>query len=86
MFGDTLVAEQATLSVTVTGGSNQLLRILANDLPVLHVPIISDPFTHTMPISRVPLMESPLGTTWRVETLDTLSLTTIGNPVFLKAP
>lgn len=84
MFGDTLVTEQATMTVTVRGGANQLLRVLANGLPVLHVPITSDPFTHTQPIARVPLMESPLGTTWRVETLDAQSLTTIGNPVFLK--
>jgi hypothetical protein len=84
MFGDTLTAEQATMTVTVRGGANQLLRVLANDLPLLHIPITSDPFTHTQPIARVPLMESPLGTTWRVETLDAQSLTTIGNPVFLK--
>lgn len=83
-FGDTLNAEQATMAVTVRGGANQILRVLANDLPLLHLPITGDPFTHTQPIARVPLMESPLGTTWRVETLDAQSLTTIGNPVFLK--
>jgi hypothetical protein len=84
IFGDTLFADQATLAVTVTGGANQMLRILANGVPVLHIPIPSDPFTHTQPIGRVPLMESPLGTHWRVETFDELSLTTVGNPVFLK--
>jgi hypothetical protein len=84
MFGDTLLAEEATLTVTVRGGMGQLLRILVNGLPILHLPIVSDPFTHTQPIARVPLLESPLGTAWRVETLDAQSLTTIGNPVFLK--
>jgi hypothetical protein len=84
MFGDTLTAEEATLTVTVRGGMGQLLRILVNGLPILQLPIVSDPFTHTQPIARVPLLEGPLGTAWRVETLDTQSLTTIGNPVFLR--
>ncbi len=84
MFGDTILAEQATLTVTVRGGANQMLRILANGVPVVHVPITSNAFTHSQPIGRVPLMEGPLGTSWRVETFDELSLTTVGNPVFLK--
>jgi len=82
-FGDVFVADSATLEVTVTGAQGQRLRILQNGNQVLEVPIISDPFTHSQAINRSP-QEGPLGTFWRVETLDQDSLTTIGNPVFLR--
>jgi hypothetical protein len=87
MFGDTLYADNADLKVTVTGGTGQLLYYLVNGLPISLVPITSDPFTTTLPISRVPLGEGSLGTFWRVQTFDlaSQSFTTIGNPVFLKA-
>lgn len=87
-FGSVLVAEEgatAELRVTVTGGQGQSLRLVCNgrDLPV--VPITADPFDHTTPIGRVD-GEGPLGTWYRVETLDGRGRTTIGNPVFLQAP
>ncbi|MDP9141196.1 MAG: CehA/McbA family metallohydrolase [Pseudomonadota bacterium] len=89
IFGDTLTladGDSATLEVTVTGGEGQLLNYLRNGLIVQVVPITSDPFTHTRQVSRLAFNESPLGTAWRIETRDLSSRTTIGNPIFLKAP
>jgi hypothetical protein len=85
-FGDRLVAETATITVTVTGGEGQLLLLTRNGQTVgAPVPIDADPFTHTFTADRTD-DEGPLGTFWRVDT-QTLSpaplLTTIGNPVFL---
>ncbi len=82
-FGSELRADSATLSVTVTEGDGQLLRIIRNGSPVSLAPISGSPFTHEMQISR-DAGEGPLGTFWRVETLDLQSITTIGNPVFLQ--
>ncbi len=76
---------QVTLRTTVTGGANQLLTYIQNGVPVLNIPITSDPFVHTFQAAtRNPLTEGPLGTYWRIETRDAQSRTTIGNPVFLK--
>jgi len=90
IFGDTLTVgdtETAALTATVTGGMGQLLIFLQNGVPVLTVPVISDPFEYSLPLAaRNPLSEGPLGTFWRVETRDAQSRTTIGNPIFLKAP
>ncbi len=85
MFGDTVVADTATLTTVVTGGQNQFLRYLQNGQLASIVPITSDPFVHTLQAGRAG-DEGPLGTFWRVETFDSQSLTTIGNPVFLQAP
>lgn len=89
IFGDTLIlgsAETATLKTIVRGGMGQLLTYFQNGLPVLTVPIINDPFEHSLPQAfRNPLTEGPLGTFWRVETRDAQSRTTIGNPIFFKA-
>jgi hypothetical protein len=90
IFGDTLTlgqSEAATLTTTVSGGMGQLLTYFQNGAPVLTVPVISDPFTHSLPrATRNPLTEGPLGTVWRVETRDAESRTTMGNPIFLKTP
>ncbi|MGH9185421.1 MAG: hypothetical protein ACRD0U_06365, partial [Acidimicrobiales bacterium] len=51
-------------------------------LPVL---ITSDPFTYTF-AARRHRSSGPLGTFFRVDTLDLQSLTTIGNPIFLTGP
>jgi hypothetical protein len=83
IFGDTVVADAANLHVAVTGGAGQVLRYLVNGLPVFHMPILSDSFEHDLPIVRM-FPEGPLGTFWRIETLDESSLTAIGNPVFLR--
>ncbi|TXI09439.1 MAG: hypothetical protein E6Q76_05655 [Rhizobium sp.] len=59
-----------------------------NGVPVAvrTVPITSDPFVDEYVVSRNLLNEGPLGTYWRVETRDLQTRTTLGNPIFLKAP
>jgi len=82
-FGDTLAAATADVTVTVDGGAGQHLRIIRNGQPVATVPVTSNAFSFTFPAAFSP-DSGPLGTFWRVETFDATSLTTIGNPVFLK--
>lgn len=89
MFGDTLAvgpADVVTLRVTVTGGAGQVLRYLRNGETFAEVPITTDPFVNELGVTRDPVNEGPLGTFWRVETLDSQTRTTVANPVFLKAP
>jgi hypothetical protein len=81
-FGATLDADEAEVTVTVTGGIGQLLTIVADGDPVGLVPITSDDWSHTFTARSLPTA-GPLGSFWRVETLDDASLTTIGNPIFL---
>ncbi|MGH8530820.1 MAG: CehA/McbA family metallohydrolase [Nevskiales bacterium] len=85
IFGDTVMADTATLTTVVTGGQNQFLVYTQNGQLAGIAPITSDPFTHTMTAGRAS-EAGPLGTFWRVDTFDLQSLTTIGNPVFLQAP
>lgn len=54
-------------------------------VPVRTVPITSDPFVDEYVVGHN-INEGPLGTYWRVETRDLQKRTTIGNPIFLKAP
>lgn len=82
-FGDTLAATTADVTVTVAGGAGQMLRIIRDGQPVATVPVASNAFSFTFPAAYTP-GSGPLGTFWRVETFDATSLTTIGNPVFLK--
>ena len=82
-FGDTLTATTADITVTLTGGAGQQLRIIRDGQPVATVPVTSNAFSFTFPAAYTP-GSGPLGTFWRVETFDSTSLTTIGNPVFLK--
>lgn len=84
-FGDTLAADAAAVTVSVDGGSGQLLTIIADGRPVEVVPITDDEWSHTFTATRSE-DSGPLGTFWRVETLDDTSLTTIGNPIFLSGP
>lgn len=87
IYGDTLLlapGETATLSTTVSGGVGQLLTYYANGLPVLTLPVLTDPFVHTLPATRLPVSEGPLGSFWRIELRDAQTRTVIGNPVFLK--
>ncbi len=89
IFGDTLTLaadEPVTLSVTVSGGQNQWLHYLRDGQLVEAVPITADPFVHTRTAARDAGGEGPLGTMWRIETRDASSRTTLGNPIFLRAP
>ncbi|MEQ1439782.1 CehA/McbA family metallohydrolase [Fontimonas sp. SYSU GA230001] len=89
IFGDTLEVgdgETVTLDIVVTGGQSQLLEVLRDGVLFMAVPIVSDPFVIRLPAFRVPLGEGPLGTMWRIQTRDATSRTTLGNPIFLKAP
>ena len=86
IFGDTLkvgATDVVTLKTTVTGGMGQVLRYVADGVNSVEVPITADPFVHELPVTRLP-DEGPLGTFWRVETLDSQTRTTLGNPIFLK--
>ena len=85
MFGDTLTVgstDPVTLRTTITGGATQLLRYIRNGETFLEITIATDPFVHELIVTRTP-DEGPLGTFWRVETLDAETRTAIGNPIFL---
>jgi hypothetical protein len=85
IFGDTLHADSAEVTVTVTGAANQLLRIYRDGVLADLRPITGDELTYTFTATR-DAGSGPLDTFWRVETADDVSLTTIGNPIFLRAP
>ena len=86
IFGDSLFAEEATVTVTVTGGDGQLLTISRNGTPEgAPVAIDGDVFVHRFTATRTD-GEGPLGTFWRADTTAFMPapvLTTIGNPIFL---
>ncbi len=81
-FGATLAGRQATVIVTVSAGKGQTLQVFQDGEARHTVPITSDPFTYTFTAGRDP-GEGPLGTFWHVETHDDVTLTALGNPVFL---
>ncbi|MEO7555579.1 MAG: CehA/McbA family metallohydrolase, partial [Acidimicrobiales bacterium] len=81
-FGDTLVAKTATIDVTVQGANGQSLVVSRDGSEVQRIPVTSDAFTATIAADR-DAGEGPLGTFWRVDVADELSVTAIGNPVFL---
>lgn len=83
-FGSSLQAGSANLQITLRGASGQLLTIFRDQLPVVSVPVLTDPYVHEQPIFRLPLEEGPLGTIWRFEVSDSRSRTIISNPVFLR--
>jgi hypothetical protein len=85
IWGDTLDADEAEVTVSVTGGSGQVLKIVRDGHTTDLVPITDDDFAHTFTATRSSL-SGPLGTFWRVETLDAHSRTTISNPIFLAPP
>jgi hypothetical protein len=85
MFGDTVHADTARMTVTVRGALNQRLTVYRNRLVASIRLIDADPFTYTFDATRAG-DDGPLGTLYRVETADPQSLTTIGNPIFLAGP
>lgn len=84
MVGDTLHADAASLEVEVEGADGQTLVVTRDGLPAGLVPITGDDFRTTVAATRDP-GSGPLGTFWRVDTVDPQGYTTIGNPVFLAA-
>lgn len=90
IYGDTLLlteTDTATLTTTVTAGVGNVITYFQNGVPVLQVPVVTDPFVSSLPLAtRNPLTEGPLGTLWRIELRDAQTRTIIGNPIFLKAP
>jgi hypothetical protein len=91
MFGDTLRADTAEVTVAIRGAAGQLLVISRDGTPVDVQPIAGDDATHTFTATRDP-GSGPLGTFWRVDTVSPGSatngpyFTTIANPVFLAPP
>jgi hypothetical protein len=85
IWGDTLTADEAAVTVTVSGGQGHLLTIIRDGLPVAVVPLLADEVTHSFVAERA-TTSGPLGTIWRVETRDERSRTTISNPIFLADP
>jgi hypothetical protein len=89
IYGDMITAgttETVALHTVVTDGANQTLTYVRNGSVVLEVPITSDSFTHDLPVTRDLAGEGPLGTYYRIETRNSQTRTTIGNPIFLKGP
>lgn len=85
-FGATLIVgptTPVTLTTRVTRGAGQMLRYVRNGEVAVEVPVTATPFVHTFTATRAP-GEGPLGTFWRIETLDSETRTAIGNPIFLK--
>jgi hypothetical protein len=81
-FGDTLIGREAQIDVTVHAGDGQSLVVSRNGTEVQRIPVVGDPFSTTIDASRDP-GEGPLGTFWRVDVANDITLTAIGNPVFL---
>jgi hypothetical protein len=89
MFGDTLTADQAEVTVRVHGGDGQVLEIIRNGVKVQTVPITGGDFEYSFTAHRS-ADEGPLGTFWRLQTkvisipgVTGSVLTSIGNPIFL---
>jgi hypothetical protein len=89
IFGDTLTVppdEAVELDVQVHGGQGQRLYWYRNGALLESQPIDADPFIVRRSATRDLRTEGALGTMWRIETGDTASRTTLGNPIFLAAP
>lgn len=86
MIGGTLVAEVATLSITLEGAVGQVIDVIRNGLSITAVPVLTDPFTVEIPMIRGP-DEGPLGTFYRVDVRDLVDLTPIrtivSNPIWI---
>jgi hypothetical protein len=83
IFGDTFQGS-AQVSVRVRGGRGQILTVVRDGLPASIVPITSNDFQHRFRAGRSLLGSGPLGTAWRIQTADLQSLTTVGNPIFIR--
>jgi hypothetical protein len=84
-FGSRFVVAPGTrvpVKVRVAGGAGGSLRVISNGAEQAVVPVDDDEFEYDFAATRS-ASEGPLGTWWRVETFDSRSRTTIGNPLFL---
>ncbi len=66
MLGGTLVTDQATMTIHVTGAQGQVAEVTRNGQAYLNLPIASDDETLTVPLVRT-ADEGPLGTFHRVD-------------------
>ncbi|WP_348672326.1 CehA/McbA family metallohydrolase [uncultured Abyssibacter sp.] len=85
IYGDSVAADSATLTTTVTGGTGQTLTYLSDGAVARVVPILTDPFVDTWEAGRSD-GSGPLGTAIRLQVATLDVITVIGNPVFLTPP
>lgn len=85
IYGDTVHADEATLTTTITGGAGQQLRYIVDGRLARVVPVIGDPFVDSWAVTR-DADSGPLGTAVRLEIATSQVVTVIGNPVFLAPP
>ena len=87
-MGDTLVADSAEMTVTVSGGDGMTLALRRDGSEVERIPIDGPEFEHSFTITR-DAASGPLGTFWGVEVLDADTVvgtelrSVIANPVFM---
>lgn len=92
-FGDTLniaPTDLATLTIQIANANGQTLELIQNGTMTITVPITSDDFSHSQPITRS-AQEGPLGTFWRFDVRapaepavpKTAIRTLIANPIWL---
>ena len=93
IFGDTLASDTAEFTVTVEGGQGHTLYIYRDGENVETVPIASDDFAHEF-TGTATATDNLLGSYYRIETREAVIgnaqvpglLSTLGMPIFLKAP
>ena len=83
MIGGTLVADLATLEVSLRGATGQVVDVVRNGLSTIQVPVTSDPFTVEVPMIRG-VDGGPLGTFYRVDVREPTGIRSIvSNPVWI---
>lgn len=86
IYGDTVFADSATLSVLVIGAQGQRMTLIIDGESTSSVPIAADPFAAEFPLARL-ATSGPAGTFARIEVVRSDGvITVIGNPVFLQDP
>ena len=83
MIGGTLVADTATLTITLRGARGHTIDVVRNGVSSTLVPVPTDPFTVDVPMVRG-TDGGPLGTFYRVDVRDPLGIRSIvANPIWL---
>ncbi|MBR9813706.1 CehA/McbA family metallohydrolase [bacterium] len=86
MYGDTVFADSASLRVEVLGAQGQGLTLILDGEIASIVPVIADPFSIDLPLTRL-ATSGPAGTFARIQiTRADGIITVIGNPVFVQDP